>query len=44
MVEVDEHAEQHFNEEVGGEMINTSHQDYADDSSDTCCHTFKPKH
>lgn len=43
MVEVDQHAERHFNEEIGGEMVNTTHQDHAHDSADTCCHTFRPK-
>ncbi|AQS55450.1 MAG: DUF1540 domain-containing protein [Novibacillus thermophilus] len=43
MVEVNEHADHRFNEEVGGEMVHTSHQDYAKHSRDTCCHTFKPR-
>lgn len=43
MVEVDAHADHDFNEEVGGEMINTTHQDQAEHSRDTCCHTFKPR-
>lgn len=44
MVEVNARADRQFDEEVGGEMINTSNQEYtARHSRDTCCHTFRPK-
>ncbi len=44
MVEVDQHAKRQFNEEIGGELVSTDHQDKtARHSADTCCHTFKPK-
>ncbi|GAB7388926.1 DUF1540 domain-containing protein [Bacillaceae bacterium] len=44
MVEVDRHARHNFNTEIAGEVgFSEEHQDYATDSSATCCHTFKPK-
>ncbi|MCS1350510.1 DUF1540 domain-containing protein [Mechercharimyces sp. CAU 1602] len=44
MVDVDSHDGKNYNEEIGGEMIDTRHQDYnASKPADTCCHTFKKK-
>jgi hypothetical protein len=43
MIEVDEHADAKFNEEYAGESFDSNHRDVANDSSNTCCHTFKPK-
>ncbi|PTX64929.1 uncharacterized protein DUF1540 [Melghirimyces profundicolus] len=45
MVDIDEHADREYEETIGGEAVDTQHQDYsAKDSAETCCHTFKPKH
>ncbi|GIO10407.1 hypothetical protein J31TS6_64350 [Brevibacillus reuszeri] len=44
MVEIDAHANANFKEEFAGEFEYASqHQDKAKSSSQTCCHTFKPK-
>ncbi|WP_315969686.1 DUF1540 domain-containing protein [Numidum massiliense] len=45
MVEIDKNAQQTFDEEIGGEMINTSraYPNGASRSEDTCCHTFRPR-
>ncbi|MEJ8544017.1 DUF1540 domain-containing protein [Brevibacillus borstelensis] len=44
MVEIDAHANADFKEEFAGEYGHDSeHKDKADTSSQTCCHTFKPK-
>ncbi len=43
MIEIDSHASAKFNAEFAGEGFDTEHQDVADKSSSTCCHTFKPK-
>ncbi|XEC96836.1 DUF1540 domain-containing protein [Paenibacillus tarimensis] len=43
MVEVDAHAHVDFNTEFAEEELGTNHKDTAPDSSQTCCHTFKPK-
>ncbi|SMO49818.1 DUF1540 domain-containing protein [Melghirimyces algeriensis] len=43
MVDIDEHAEREYDETIGGEPVDTVHQDTADHSAETCCHTFKPK-
>jgi len=42
MVEVDKHANSHFNQEIGEIEINLEHQDHAKNREDTICHTFKP--
>lgn len=43
MVEVDDHSDADFDTEVGDIGIEESHTDQAVHSSETCCHTFKPK-
>lgn len=44
MVEVDQHSDRTFREEIGGEFVDSTHRDYtARQSADTCCHTFRPK-
>jgi hypothetical protein len=43
MIEVDKHAGAKFKEEFAGESFDSNHQDVAAKSSETCCHTFKPK-
>lgn len=43
MIEVDQHANLKFNEEFAGESFDTEHQDTANQSSSTCCHTFEEK-
>ncbi|WP_232700121.1 DUF1540 domain-containing protein [Brevibacillus daliensis] len=44
MVEIDAHAKAKYNAEFAGEIAyDTSHQDQATTSRETCCHTFKPK-
>lgn len=42
MIEIDEHAHMNFDAEFGGESFDTEHRDAAKDTSNTCCHTFKP--
>ncbi|OYD07711.1 DUF1540 domain-containing protein [Paludifilum halophilum] len=45
MVEIDEHWDKKLDEKIGGEYVDSDHQDHsARISKDTCCHTFKPKH
>ncbi|MFC4076691.1 DUF1540 domain-containing protein [Salinithrix halophila] len=44
MVDIDQHSDAKYHEEIGGEFVDSNHQDYAARiSADTCCHTFKPK-
>ena len=48
LVEIDAHAKQNLDVEFageycGGSSTETSHQDAANTSSQTCCLTFKPK-
>ncbi len=43
MIEIDQHANANYNAEFAGEGFDSEHQDVADKSSSTCCHTFKPK-
>lgn len=43
MIEVDEHADARFDAEFAGESFDSEHQDTAEASHSTCCHTFKPK-
>ncbi|CAH0119597.1 MULTISPECIES: DUF1540 domain-containing protein [unclassified Paenibacillus] len=43
MIDIDEHAGAKYKAEFAGETFDTEHQDYASKSSETCCHTFKPK-
>lgn len=42
-VEIDQHAGVKFNEEFAGDELGLFHQDQANQSSATCCLTFKPK-
>ncbi|MFC0216313.1 DUF1540 domain-containing protein [Paenibacillus chartarius] len=43
MIDVDAHAKVDYNAEFAGESFDSAHQDTANTSSTTCCHTFKPK-
>ena len=43
MIEIDKHAKAKFNSEFAGESFDTNHRDVVSTSSETCCHTFKPK-
>jgi hypothetical protein len=45
LVEIDEHADNHADIDESGNLSNsTAHEDAAEHSAETCCHTFKPKH
>ncbi|MBO8163753.1 MAG: DUF1540 domain-containing protein [Brevibacillus sp.] len=44
MVEVDRHSRARLSEEFADEYRHSDdHKDAADDSAETCCHTFKKK-
>jgi hypothetical protein len=43
MIDIDKHADARFKAEFAGETFDTEHTDYAAQSRETCCHTFKPK-
>ncbi|MEK3731162.1 MULTISPECIES: DUF1540 domain-containing protein [Paenibacillus] len=43
MIEIDRHADVKLNEEYGEETFMNNHRDVAEQSSATCCLTFKPK-
>lgn len=43
MINIDAVSTKHLKEEYAGETFDSEHQDYAPNSSATCCHTFKPK-
>ncbi|OMF34208.1 hypothetical protein BK133_12865 [Paenibacillus sp. FSL H8-0548] len=42
-IEIDQHADAHFNEEFAEAELGELHQDHAEQSKSTCCLTFKPK-
>ncbi len=42
-IDIDQHAKASFNEEFAGDDLGLYHQDQAEQSAATCCHTFKPK-
>ncbi|MED5020344.1 DUF1540 domain-containing protein [Paenibacillus chibensis] len=42
LIEIDKHASAKYSEEFGSEHF-AEHKDYANNSSATCCLTFKPK-
>lgn len=42
-IEIDQHANAHFNEEFAGDDLGLYHQDQATRSAATCCLTFKAK-
>ena len=42
-IEIDQHAHADLNSEFAGDELGASFQDTAQQSSATCCHTFKPK-
>lgn len=44
MIDIDEHMDAEYNAEFAGETFDTEHKDAAADASNTCCHTFEPKH
>lgn len=43
MVDIDQNADVNYNEEFGDIGVSTDRKERAEDSSCTCCHTFKPK-
>ncbi|MBE3553775.1 MAG: DUF1540 domain-containing protein [Thermicanus sp.] len=43
MVEIDRHAKKKFDAEIGDIGYDSQHHDLVQSSSETCCHTFKPK-
>lgn len=44
MVDVDTNWNKKYNEEIGGEFVDTNDRHFsARISADTCCHTFRPK-
>ncbi|AMA73799.1 MULTISPECIES: DUF1540 domain-containing protein [Aneurinibacillus] len=43
MVDIDRHADTNYKEEIGEIGISSDRQEVAQYSSETCCHTFKPK-
>ncbi|MFF2482004.1 DUF1540 domain-containing protein [Paenibacillus sp. NPDC058071] len=42
-VDIDQHASASFREEFAADDLGLYHQDVANQSSATCCQTFKPK-
>ncbi|RXZ77143.1 DUF1540 domain-containing protein [Paenibacillaceae bacterium] len=42
-IDVDKHANIPYDSEFASELFGENHRDSAEDSSVTCCHTFKPK-
>ncbi|MDR0268963.1 DUF1540 domain-containing protein [Paenibacillus sp.] len=42
LIEIDKHASAKYSEEFGDEHF-AEHKDHADNSSATCCLTFKPR-
>ncbi|WP_100372424.1 DUF1540 domain-containing protein [Bacillus sp. FJAT-45037] len=44
LVEIDSHSDKNFHMEAGSEpYADALHRDAADQSAETCCHTFRPK-
>jgi hypothetical protein len=43
MIEIDQHANAHFDAEFAGESFDTEHKDAASKVANTCCHTFELK-
>jgi hypothetical protein len=43
MVDVDQHANTNYKEEIGEIGISSDRQEQASNSGQTCCHTFKSK-
>ncbi len=41
-IDIDQHAKSYFSEEFAGDELGLYHQDQAEQSAATCCHTFKP--
>ncbi len=41
MVEVGDHADSRFDQEIGEIEVNLKHRDYAQSKQETICHTFK---
>ncbi|SDT37069.1 protein of unknown function [Paenibacillaceae bacterium GAS479] len=42
-IEIDKHAHADLSAEFAGGELGADHQDKAEESSATCCHTFQPK-
>ena len=42
-IEIDQHSSVNLNEEFADDELGATHQDSAEQSSATCCLTFKPK-
>jgi hypothetical protein len=43
MVEIDRKANTNYKEEIGEIGVSTDRKEQASYSSETCCHTFKPR-
>ncbi|SDC32298.1 DUF1540 domain-containing protein [Shouchella lonarensis] len=44
LVEIDAHATKDYDVEASGELsADALHKDKAENTAETCCHTFKPK-
>lgn len=43
MVDVDKNWNKRYQEEIGGEFVDSHDRYSADNSAQTCCHTFRPK-
>ncbi|WP_213527687.1 DUF1540 domain-containing protein [Paenibacillus sp. J31TS4] len=43
MIEIDRHAGASLPQQKGGQQYDTSHTDHAEDTRDTCCHTFEER-
>lgn len=43
LIDIDQHAQENFQEEFAADDLGLYHQDEAIESSATCCQTFKPK-
>ncbi len=43
MIEIDKHSDAKFKAEFAGESFDTEHRDKAYKSSNTCCHTYRPR-
>ncbi|MEK3723726.1 MULTISPECIES: DUF1540 domain-containing protein [Paenibacillus] len=43
LIDIDQHANVDVSTEFAGEHGSTEHKDYAENTQNTCCHTFKAK-
>ncbi len=43
MIDIDQHASAHYDTEFAEDGLSSNHKDLAENSSVTCCHTFRPQ-